>query len=443
MGVQRVPFPSLPDALLPFVPRAVRLGALLAIPFSAIVGELVGLLLFVLSRRDLAPPDAHWTERARRSLGARKAFRFIVLYVGIVATLFVWLEAFIFGPEIRVIVALGAGLAASSIADRHRRRFMSALHDRTISMGAWTSFTARWLFLGAPMFVLLGWGAATMPTHFDRAALVHLAIVAAGLLAAHAGALWLLAGGLGILRPASPELRAIVDAVAEQTGIHPRDVLVFPTGGVPLSNAYAIPPARMLVFTEELLTSLEPEEIAAITAHELGHVAEGPLVIAARVLKGLVLLPIVLIAPAYHALGPLGPALAFVAFFVLARGFAAWSRRLEARADRVAHGEHGEDGAVYGRALERIYTTNLVPAVLATAGTHPNLWDRLQAAGVTPAYSKPALPNFRSSNPRVIAIAAVVVALYAIVGTWARGEAEKRVDAALEKLEELETFDAE
>ena len=47
------------------------------------------------------------------------------------------------------------------------------------------------------------------------------------------------------------------------------------------------------------------------------------------------------------------------------------------------------DPGGYAQALERIYEANLVPATLAQRTTHPDLYDRMVQAGVTPRFPAP------------------------------------------------------
>jgi hypothetical protein len=68
-------------------------------------------------------------------------------------------------------------------------------------------------------------------------------------------------------------------------------------------------------------------------------------------------------------------------------------RRLEVRADSTAS-QHQEEAGVYAQALERLYEMNHMPAVMPNNKTvHPHLYDRLLAAGMTPAYPRPAKPE--------------------------------------------------
>jgi hypothetical protein len=68
-------------------------------------------------------------------------------------------------------------------------------------------------------------------------------------------------------------------------------------------------------------------------------------------------------------------------------------RRMERRADAVAH-HHDPAPGTYARALERVYAFNVMPAVIGARGAaHPDLYDRMLAAGVTPDYPRPRRPS--------------------------------------------------
>jgi len=69
------------------------------------------------------------------------------------------------------------------------------------------------------------------------------------------------------------------------------------------------------------------------------------------------------------------------------------SRQLETRADSIAQVNEGDAGT-FARALSRLHEENLLPAVLPTRRhTHPDLYDRLVAAGIEPSYPRPEPPS--------------------------------------------------
>jgi hypothetical protein len=66
---------------------------------------------------------------------------------------------------------------------------------------------------------------------------------------------------------------------------------------------------------------------------------------------------------------------------------------MEKRADQIAADKQLQEG-VYARALEKLYRENQIPAVnVNDRQTHPHLYDRMLAAGITPDYPRPAKPQ--------------------------------------------------
>ena len=172
-----------------------------------------------------------------------------------------------------------------------------------------------------------------------------------------------------------------------------------PVRGVWLLNyarsfAFALPYTGDLAFSGRLLERHPDDEVAAICAHELGHLAESKLIISARVFANLAwLVPWLFVKPLVHAFDAGAIVAIGLASFLTMFGIRRFSRRLEERADRIAHTNEGETGT-YARALARLYEDNLTPAVLPRRRrTHPDLYDRLLAAGVQPDFPRPARPS--------------------------------------------------
>jgi Zn-dependent protease with chaperone function len=159
-----------------------------------------------------------------------------------------------------------------------------------------------------------------------------------------------------------------------------------------LSNAAALPLARQLIFTEKLLATHPDEEIKAICAHELGHLNESRKVLFVRTLVALSLFPLVFLKPVSALAGMANGILLLLlpVLVLLLVGFRL-GRRMEKRADRIAVEDQYVEPAVYARALERLYQTNQMPAVMPRRAhkIHPDLYDRMLAAGVTPDFPKP------------------------------------------------------
>lgn len=87
---------------------------------------------------------------------------------------------------------------------------------------------------------------------------------------------------------------------------------------------------------------------------------------------------------------------------------------MEKRADRIAI-ENQADPAVYARALERLYQTNQMPAVMPPRmeRPHPDLYDRMLDAGVTPDFPKPAPPKKQSWTTLLLLAGFVGVPVFA------------------------------
>lgn len=193
---------------------------------------------------------------------------------------------------------------------------------------------------------------------------------------------------VNVLQPAGARLQKIVQEVSDRMNVRVRGL--WQLAGAH-ANALAFPTTGDLVFTNRLLAICDDEEIAGICAHELAHLSESKKVVVGRLLGSLTLFPLIFIVPCTIRLGPLGLLLPYAGMFVILR-FSRWlSQRLEKRADREALS--GTNNAVYARALEKLYRENQAPAVNPNnKQTHPHLYDRLLAAGISPDYPRPLKP---------------------------------------------------
>ena len=187
----------------------------------------------------------------------------------------------------------------------------------------------------------------------------------------------------------------------------------------PSAQAFAMPGARKLVFTERLLELLSDDEVTAICAHELAHLTESQADRYLRSVQMLVFLPCIYFNPLTHAFGP---AFGFFAFYGLIfttvavpRIFRSISRKLESRADQMAKANEGDPGT-YARALALLYKDNLSPAVMAKSrSTHPHLYDRLLAAGVTSDFPRPAAADSMAWHGHIFSgLVGLLFAIYAI-----------------------------
>jgi Zn-dependent protease with chaperone function len=263
--------------------------------------------------------------------------------------------------------------------------------------------------------------ARLLPSALGWPAFVWLAAFAGFTYAVAQGAGLKLAALVGLARPAPAELAARVDALAARVGAPKVPVYVLRT---PALNAFALPRMPAVAVTSALLSEMTPEEIDLICAHELGHVTESKAVKNARFL--LLWLPLVILGAValMHTL-KVGPYVQLGVILVVVqlklRYIGRFVRNQEERADQIAHAQQREPG-LYGRALEKLYRLNGVPAVLAGRGSsHPHLYDRMIASGLTPDFPRPTAPAGRKVNLAafgVIAAAMVCGGVFAVLPSY-------------------------
>jgi hypothetical protein len=221
----------------------------------------------------------------------------------------------------------------------------------------------------------------------------------------------LVAQALGLARPAPPKLREIAEGVAARVGIQLRGVHELDWHA---PNALAYPLLRRIAFTQRALEVLDEAEIEAVCAHEVGHLVEPRRISVMRAGMAMLFWPLVLVIPLSLRHGPLVILGVLLVILVGATLFRRVARKMEEHADHVAH-DHGNESGVYARALETIHRANLIPAVMPRGrAVHPNLYDRMLAAGVTPDQPRPDPP---SRWRRVAVYAVPMVIAFGLFGT--------------------------
>lgn len=200
---------------------------------------------------------------------------------------------------------------------------------------------------------------------------------------------------------AEPDLRARLIQLAARAGVAAAEVLVADVSRKgPTANAAVVGlgRTRRIVVSDTLLSSFPHDEVAVVLAHELAHHACGHLYQSLALQTGLL---VAVLGLAHRALGvwaepsgltgpadPAGlPLLALVLSVLGVLGTpltAAWSRRLEREADRVALDVTRAPAAFVG-AMERLGRLNLAerqPSRLKTwlSATHPPLEQRIAFA---------------------------------------------------------------
>lgn len=372
-----------------------------------------------------------WTERARRVYPLRRALAFATILVPVFVGVFDWLTV---GPLSRVpaeVVGLCSALSALVAALLVRRAMTRRLPEPL----RWPHGTPRTalarLVLLYPHLLVVLLTFMILPPRFNLWVWITLGVVAVLMVAVMWGRQLVVARWLGLVAPAGEKLAAAVRLAEERVGVSVRATVEVPLAA---ANALAFPLSRELAFTRPAVDNLEVEELAAIAAHELGHVAEKWHVSLLRMIAPLILLPIAAARPLVGTIGVWGLVAAEVLLLVSLIMLRRLARRMEERADQVAHAHQVEPGR-YAKALERLYRLNLIPAVLASRRrVHPHLYDRLTAAGVVPDYPRPPPPSrFRSRGALavVVCIPLLVTSAPAIVAGMLRSESPKYERALL------------
>jgi Zn-dependent protease with chaperone function len=242
-----------------------------------------------------------------------------------------------------------------------------------------------WLIRYLMWFVFLG-AIALMSSEFNAQSLF-IAVVVGTLCILWNRDGWIRTGRmLGLFVPPPERLQNIVRDTTARMNVSVKEVCVM---RLSFAQAIAMPGSRIMVFSERLLQVLSDDEIAAICAHELAHLTEARSDYYQRYVLWLTFLPWIFFKPMLHAFGLLGFALLLFTSLLAPLIYRRVSKKLEERADRMAQSNEPNAGT-YARALVRLYEDGLLPAVHAKDhATHPHLYDRLLAAGVTPDFPRP------------------------------------------------------
>jgi Zn-dependent protease with chaperone function len=252
-----------------------------------------------------------------------------------------------------------------------------------------------------------------------------LGVWALGIVAATRGDQLRLAQALGFAHPAPVSVEAMTTALAQRMNTRPPRLFSLSASW---ANAAAFVMGGRICYSESLDGLLAPDELEAILAHELAHLAEPlPVRLARSAGIGTMLLPLVLL-PFLSKSGwwtPL-PALGFALLLVLF--LRRLGRRMEERADRLGQA-HAPESAAFARGLEKIYQANHYPMVVTGRTTHPSLYDCLVSAGHPPPYPRPAPPSAgrRRAGASVLAIPLVLTAMVSSQLSVLQGRAEKSV----------------
>jgi Zn-dependent protease with chaperone function len=361
-----------------------------SILFSAVLTQL-GTWIALRPCRAMHPRE--WYEQARLLFPARR----VVPVSGLLFSILIVICGFWLRHELspfpRTLLSLIAALVTGFLILIIYRQVDAHIGSSAVSLRDAVRSVATRVMLLMPHLVIAFAVMAVMPKQFDSKALLLLALTA--ILAA-----FFVAGGnlfttrlVGLAHPASPRLADITVRASVRTGVTAKGVYEIDWRMV---NAMAFPLAKRLAFTKRAVETLTDEELEAICAHEFGHLAE-PMRI--HFFRGAVAVTSALffpaIVPTAESFGIAGMVVLLCCLLAMNYSFAAVSRRLEKRADAVATAAQPADVA-YARALEHLYSLNLIPAVSGLkCQTHPDLYDRMVASGVQPDFPRPPPPSRR------------------------------------------------
>lgn len=386
-------------SMLPWWYRAFPLWVVLALPLWVAV---LGRLATWLTLRGF-PQDAHWTERARHAFPM-----FTTLATLNVLGLLLGLGAMFVGHPVTpvpmtvvfVLGFVGCITATLTVQGFALRQIGLSWSWRDLTRGLRLVLFFQWL----PIWGAIAVSSVVRPMGEDGAVprlIFALAVVAT--LASGVGAP--LMRWVGLAKPAGERLDALVKSAAAQAGLTPRFVYEL---DLSRANAFALTTVRGLLVTRALLEQCDDDEVRAVLLHEFGHLKEPLRVRAFRQLTATALFALGPICVFIHE--PLGMAIAAVLTMVMVIALRRVARRMEEHADEEAHSET----VVYARALERIYQSNLLPAVTGRrGGVHPDLFDRMTAAGLPPSFERPAPPPKRR-----LALLVVTLGVVAPVAGW-------------------------
>jgi Zn-dependent protease with chaperone function len=351
----------------------------------------------------------HWTERARLAYPG-----WVTLTLGQILQPFLWLvvvgtfpdeRGFGVVPLVALAAFIGAGLASVRLESRVRERRVSLLDWAR----AWAVQGLIYLTPYVALIVLLPW----LPEKFNWTVL-WIALTYLGLLLIFSmGGTLALMRWTGLLRPAPERLQTIVDLAVQRMGGRRPVACVLRWKA---ANALAFPFGRVVAVTDVALNSCTDEELLAICCHELAHLSEPRRIHFARLAGEFAWLALFLVGPLCGSLGNQTGLLTALGSFLLAQLLVRRMRlALEKRADSAGQAHEGVAGT-YARALEKLYQINLMPAVTRSLFlTHPHLYDRLLAVGITPDYPRPRPPSRWRAK---IALAFMLLGTVFCVSLW-------------------------
>ena len=334
--------------------------------------------------------DAHWTERARVAWPVVVDRVFLVVGLPAIACLLATMAGVDAGAQLGLAAAAALG-ALVGTRDATRQIFPSVTLSRSLRARSVHALASL------PLGLALAAAALTPPSPLIATIVTSVLLF---LSLAWTRALLPTLARLGLAEPPPARLQALLRRFSSQAELA---VIASPS-----PNAWAFPLTNQVLVSDTLLAALDDDELAAILAHELGHLAEPRWAKRARATLGLFHLPLPLL-PLCAALDQLWLGVALIALpLVLATALA---QHLERLADRWAAARIAP--ADLARALEKVHALSYTPAVMTGSATHPSLWSRMHEAGVAPSWPRPAPPRRGIGRLSVMVALTLVITLLA------------------------------
>lgn len=329
--------------------------------------------------------ECHWTERARLFWTARRCLIWALIAGGVWGSEVgsVWVGSNSYSPLVP------GGFVGAVLGTFPSTREI----DPRCTFGLWLRQTL-WILAvqGGPMLVALIL-LIFLPNEMDAAAWWFLSggMVLGFFLAGGWWLPWLMSSkhGHATLAPVQDRLDRISREAGEISGIHPR-YLWLADSTIP--NAFASPFTGGVGFTTRAMEVLDDEECRGVMIHELAHLTEPRSVRLIRLVGSMSIFVVAFVKPVLEQWGSFGLLGLVIVFLLIQRLLRSTVQRMERRADSAATAM-AENSAAYARGIESLYRASHVPAVMpGNKMVHPHLYDRMESAGVTPDYPRPAPP---------------------------------------------------
>ncbi|MCP5022529.1 MAG: M48 family metalloprotease [bacterium] len=410
-----------------WIPTVVFMGIMFILSFLA-SRALRSVILERFRKAEREGQELHWSKRASLLWPARRTANRMVLLCTLLSS---FTGASLWGPLLPlplwvppILIGL-AGFLGAALALGHIEELAMGKPLRTLVL--LRNFIEGQLILKPTALISLTTYGLMFKYHGTTGAIILAVGVILGVLTLQ-GYLWWPFKWVGTILAAPASLQTKVNELADSLGRpHPRTFVLRSR----FVNAMAFPHANTIMVTGPLLQALSQDAQASVLLHELGHLVENRKVRILRSMANYSILALPGLVPFGRAYG-YGLAL-FIAALVLLFGRRVRQRSSgwEQDADKVAL-QYEENTGSYARALEGLHRFNMVPAVLGIKNpSHPDLYDRMIAAGVEPDFPIPAMPAPASRKGNLTMAFFAIVVLLSVFKASASGPGVRRLSSIL------------